>query len=69
MPWFEAFVSKFAPIGRKRETKGNETGNKLETKSDLLCETGNEVKTRNETKGSFLGLFVSFVPFRKAAPV
>ena len=41
MRWLKAFVSKFPPIGRKRETKGNETGNKQETKRGFLCKTGN----------------------------
>ena len=39
--WFKAFVSKSLPIGRKRETKGNETGNEQETKRGFLCKTGN----------------------------
>ena len=47
----EAFVSNFAPISGKRETKGNETGNEQETNSGFLCKIGNEPKTRNGNEG------------------
>jgi hypothetical protein len=47
MSWFDAFVSNFAPIGGKRETKGNEHGNEQETNSGFLCKIGNEPKTRD----------------------
>ena len=42
----EAFVSMHAPIGGKRETKGNETGNEQETKRGFLYKTGNGPETR-----------------------
>jgi len=35
----QLFVSHFAPIGGKRETKGNETGNEQETKRHSPRET------------------------------
>jgi hypothetical protein len=56
MRWFKAFVSKFPPIGRKRETKGNETGNEEETKRGFLCKTGNGQKMNNgNEEGIFRG--------------
>jgi hypothetical protein len=52
----DAFVSKFPPIGRKRETKGNETGNEEETKRGFLCKTGNGQKMNNgNEEGIFRG--------------
>ena len=48
----EAFVSNLAPIGGKRETKGNETGNEQETKSCFLCKIGNGNETRNGNEGA-----------------
>jgi hypothetical protein len=51
----EAFVSAFRYIGRKRETKGNETGNERETKRSLLCKIGNGVETRIGNEGGFFG--------------
>jgi hypothetical protein len=56
MPWPKAFVSDSAHIGRKRETKGNETGNGDETKRDLLCNSGNEQETRIGNEAPFLSL-------------
>jgi hypothetical protein len=53
MRWCRALVSKIAPIGRKRETKGNETGNELETKRGFLCKTENREETRNGNEGGF----------------
>ena len=54
------FVSKFLPIGRKRETNGNETGNEEETKRSILCKIGNEPKTGNGNEsGVFKGASVS----------
>ena len=49
----EAFVSIHAPIGGKRETKGNETGNERETKRGFLCKIGNEKKTRYGNEAGF----------------
>lgn len=41
----KTLVSRFHPIAGKRETKGNETGNGLETKRRFLCRCGNEHET------------------------
>jgi hypothetical protein len=67
----EALVSNFALIGRKRETRGNETGNERETKWGFPCKIGNEGKTRygNET-GFFRRLrFLRIRAMRPCYPV
>ena len=52
-------VSISATIGGKRETKGNETGNGMETEPFFLCKTGNETETSNGNETSLYPSFVS----------
>jgi hypothetical protein len=55
-----SFVSKLPPIGRKRATKGNETGNEQGTKLGFLCKTGNGPKMNNGNEDPLKNaLFVS----------
>lgn len=48
----ETLVSRFPPIQRKLETRGNETGNERETKSVLLCIIGNGQRARDGNEGT-----------------
>ena len=59
-------ASRCRSIGRKRETKGNETGNEQETKRGFLCKNGNGPKMNNENEeGIFRGSSFPLFPPRQ----
>ena len=56
MHLFESLVSCFPPIQRKRETKGNETGNGRKRKALSLWKTGNGQETKQGNEGRYFRL-------------
>ena len=58
-------VSIPATIGGKRETKGNATGNGMESEPFCLCKTGNETET---SKGNETSLY-PLLRFRESTPL
>ena len=53
----ETLVSCFTPIQRKRETKGNETGNGRKRKRLSLLKTGNGQETKQGNEGRIFRVF------------
>ena len=51
MQSLDILVSCFPPIQRKRETKGNQTGNGWKRKAPSLCKTGNGQKAKQGNEG------------------
>ena len=49
-------VSVSLPIGGKRETDGNQTGNSEETKPPYLCRIGNGTNPDDRNGGSIFGV-------------
>lgn len=61
-------VSCFLPIGRKRETDGNQTGNGEETKGSSLCRIGNGANHTDGNKGAFFDDFRFHRSFERDIP-
>lgn len=55
-------VSNSLPIGGKRETKGNENGNWMETKAGFFCRTGNKTETKHGNESRLFVTLVSTIP-------
>jgi len=52
----KVLVSVSLPIGGKRETDGNQTGNGEETQPPLLCRNGNGENSDDRNGGSIFGV-------------